>query len=95
MVRDLLLGRTRFKEFAAAPEHIPTNILTERLRRLLAHGVIAKVPARPGSKHLAYRLTDRGEALRPALESMRDWSLKWIEGTYAGREEIAPPTPMP
>jgi len=38
VLRDLLDGKTRFKEFEASPESIPTNILTERLRRLVDHG---------------------------------------------------------
>ena len=35
VIRDLFYGRTRFKEFVASPEGIPTNILTDRLERLL------------------------------------------------------------
>lgn len=53
VVRDLLLGRTRFKEFVAAPESIPTNILTDRLERLLEHKVIERIAAADGSKHSA------------------------------------------
>ena len=83
VVRDLVLGRTRFKDFAASPEGIPTNILSERLARLCAHGVVARVAPPDGSKHLAYRLTDKGEALRPVLAAMRDWGLGWEEGTRA------------
>jgi len=33
VIRDLLFGRSRFKDFAASPEGIPTNILSERLGR--------------------------------------------------------------
>ena len=32
------LGRTRFKEFSESPERIPTNILTDRLERLIEKG---------------------------------------------------------
>ena len=72
VVRDLLFGDKRFKDFAAAPERIPTNLLSDRLARLLSHGIIEHVPPPDGSKHLAYRLTTKGEALRPILASMRD-----------------------
>ena len=81
VIRDLLLGRSRFKEFAASPEGIPTNLLSERLARLLRHGVVVQVPPADGSKHLAYRLTDKGEALRPVLAAMRNWGLGWERGT--------------
>lgn len=83
VVRDLWLGRTRFKDFTASPERIPTNILSERLERLVAHGVAEKVPAADGSKRLGYRLTDKGKALGPILAAIRDWGLTWQPGTQA------------
>lgn len=83
IVRDLSLGRTRFKEFTASPEGIPTNILAERLERLLAHGVVEQIPAEDGTKRLAYRLTEKGQALGPVLEAMRDWGLAWDKTTRA------------
>ncbi len=81
IVRDLMLGRTRFKDFTASPEGIPTNILSERLDRLLLHGVVELIPAEDGTRHLAYQLTKKGSALRPILKAVRDWGLKWQEGT--------------
>jgi len=81
IVRDLFVGRTRFKDFAASPEGIPTNILTERLERLMAHGIIEQMPAEDGTKRLAYRLTDKGKTLGPVLKSMRDWGLAWDKST--------------
>lgn len=84
VVRDLLLGRERFKEFAGSPEGIPTNVLTDRLGRLLDHGVVEQTPAADGSRHPAYRLTAKGRALLPVLEAMRDWGLAWEKGTRIG-----------
>jgi DNA-binding HxlR family transcriptional regulator len=81
VIRDLFFGRTRFKEFAASPEGIPTNILTERLERLLARGIIEQIPAEDGTKRLAYRLTKKGKALGPILKAMRDWGLTWDKST--------------
>src|SRR3954452_16820045 len=81
IVRDLILGRSRFKDFAASPEAIPTNILTDRLQRLLDHDIIEQTPAADGTKRLAYQLTKKGAALRPILKSIRDWGLTWQKGT--------------
>ena len=81
VVRDLLLGRTRFKDFAVSPEGIPTNILSDRLVRLQRHGIAEQIPAEDGTKRLAYRLTGKGKALRPALKAIRDWGLQWEKGT--------------
>lgn len=81
MVRDLILGAERFKDFAAAPEGIPTNILADRLSRLLASDVVELTEAADGSKHPAYRLTEKGRALKPIVAAMRDWGLAWEKGT--------------
>lgn len=83
VIRDLMFGRSRFKDFSASPEGIPTNILSDRLERLIRHELAEQMPAADGSKRLAYRLTDKGNALRPVLEAMRDWGLAWEPGTQA------------
>jgi DNA-binding HxlR family transcriptional regulator len=83
VIRDLVLGKTRFKDFATSPEGIPTNVLSERLSRLLAHDIVSQVCASEGSKHLAYRLTEKGRALLPVLKTMRDWGLAWEKGAQA------------
>ena len=81
IVRDLILGRSRFKEIILSPERPPTNILTERLNRLISNGIVEKTASNDGTKHLAYKLTDKGNALIPILESLRDWGLNWLPGT--------------
>lgn len=86
IVRDLFFGRTRFKDFTASPEGIPTNILADRLERLLTHGVVEQIPAADGTKRLAYRLTEKGTALGPVLEAIRDWGLAWDKSTRAELE---------
>jgi DNA-binding HxlR family transcriptional regulator len=86
VVRDLMLGRSRFKDFSESPEGIPTNILSDRLIRLLEVGIIQQIPAPDGSKRLAYQLTKKGQALRPILQAIRDWGLRWEKGTQASME---------
>ena len=81
VVRDLMMGAERFKQFTASPEGIPTNVLADRLNRLVRHGVAEQVAAADGSKHPAYRLTEKGRDLIPVLGAMRDWGLKWEKGT--------------
>ena len=98
VIRDLFLGRSRFKDFAASPEGIPTNILSDRLARLIDAGVARKVPDAGGSKWLAYRLTPKGQALGPVLGAIRDWGLAWEPGAEARLESTAitsqnPPPP--
>ncbi|HVU18549.1 MAG TPA: helix-turn-helix domain-containing protein [Candidatus Didemnitutus sp.] len=92
VLRDLFRGGERYRDFAGSPEGIPTNILAERLARLVAGGVIESSAAADGSRHRAYRLTTKGRALGPVLAALRDWGLAWEKGTRvmpglsAGRE---------
>lgn len=93
VIRDLLLGKSRFKDFLASPEGIPTNILTERLKRLMEHKVITQVTDAGGSRHMAYQLTKKGNALIPIVKAIKDWGLSWEKGTKAalGISEISRP----
>jgi len=83
IVRDLLLGRARFRDFSASPEGIPTNILSDRLERLLEHRIIRNIPAADGTRRLAYQLTAKGDALKTVVKAMRDWGLQWEKHTSA------------
>lgn len=84
IVRDLILGRSRFKDFIKSPEGIPTNILTDRLKKLLDHGIVKTVPIGKGAKRLGYRLTEKGKALGTTLRAVRNWGLEWEKGTRVG-----------
>ena len=60
LVRDLLLGKGTYTEFQQSPEGIPTNILAERLKRLLAAGIIEKLPYQERPVRYRYHLTGKG-----------------------------------
>jgi len=82
VVRDLLFGgKVRFDDFLASPEGISTNILTERLKRLEAAGLISKELYSSHSGRNAYLLTDKGEGLRPVMKAFIAWGLANIPGT--------------
>ena len=85
VIRDLALGKTSFKDFATGPEKIPTNILSERLSRLMDAGMIVQAPVETDGRRLSYHLTDKGKSLRPVLVALRDWGLEWLPGTAAKR----------
>lgn len=88
VIRDLVLGRSRFKDFTNSPEGIPTNILSDRLERLMDGGLIKQVPATEGGKRMAYELTEKGDSLRPILKSIKEWGLEWEPGTEAKMKKI-------
>lgn len=81
VLRDLLDGKRRFGEFERAPEGIPTNILSERLRRLVDVGLVTRdrseVTGRP-----EYRATDAGLELRPVLLALAAWGNRHVDNTW-------------
>lgn len=81
IIRDLFIGKTTYSEFQQSPEGIPTNILSDRLKRLKAYGIINKSPYQDRPVRYEYLLTKQGKALGNILTSIKDWGLKFIPGT--------------
>ena len=81
VVRDLLDGRTRFSEFERSPERIPTNILTDRLRRLEAAGLLERVRSETSSRS-TYVPTDMARGLRPVLMELAGWANRHLDDTW-------------
>lgn len=84
VVRDLLAGKARFQEFLASPERIPTNVLSERLRRLEAAGIIRSELYSQHPPRAEYHLTPTGRDLEPVVRAVAVWGLSHIEGTVQG-----------
>lgn len=75
VVRDLALyDKHTFSELAASDEHIATNVLTDRLERLLSAGVIRKERDPNDGRRRVYRLTEKGVDLIPVLVEIILWS---------------------
>lgn len=81
VVRDLLDGKTRFSEFERSPEGIPTNVLTERLRRIEMVGLASRVKNQATGRH-EYHPTEKGWALRPVLLAMVAWANEYVADTW-------------
>lgn len=81
VVRDLLYGKSTYGELANSPEHIPTNILAERLKRLEAAGIIVGTPYQERPVRYAYTLTPKGKALGDVLLAFVRWGKQHIPGT--------------
>ena len=75
VVRDLMFrGKCHFGEFIESPEGIASNILTARLKKLEAHGLVARELDPENRKRVTYRLTDKGLALAPVMIEIVRWS---------------------
>lgn len=80
MIRDLVRGKRRFAEFLGSSEGIPTNILADRLKRLVQAGIIASSRYSDHPPRVEYRLTTKGEELRPILRAMVEWGVRHAGG---------------
>jgi DNA-binding HxlR family transcriptional regulator len=83
VIRDLFAGKSHYHEFAASPEGIASNILAERLERLVDAKIVRTQPSPVRMGSLSYELTERGRSLLGVLKAMRDWGLENIAGTQA------------
>lgn len=72
IVRDAFDGLRRFGEFQKNLG-LAKNILSDRLRNLVAHGVMDAVPASDGGPYQEYLLTAKGRGLFPVLVALRQW----------------------
>lgn len=73
IVRAGLRGLRRFEEFRSDLS-IARPILTARLRRLVDHGIMQKVPYQEHPIRYEYRLTEAGVALSPVLVALMRWA---------------------
>jgi DNA-binding HxlR family transcriptional regulator len=80
IVRELLLGAQRFSDLRRALPRASSNMLTDRLRELEAHGVVQRRMLPPPAASWVYELTERGRGLEPVLDAIGTW----------GRAEPAP-----
>ncbi|SEH01333.1 DNA-binding transcriptional regulator, HxlR family [Nonomuraea solani] len=71
VIRDAMDGARSFTEFQRRTG-IARNILTDRLRRLTAHGLLAQRTA-PSGRRQEYVLTDAGRDLFPVVVALRQW----------------------
>ena len=77
ILRDLMVrGYRKFKEFHNAGEGIATNILSDRLQKLEAAGIIASEPEETDGRSVNYRLTEKGIDLAPALLELLIWGAR-------------------
>ena len=81
IIRDLINGKSRFGDFLASPEHIPTNILADRLKRLEREQLIDAVPYSQHPLRFDYYLSKEGRALGRAVAALADWGEQHFPGT--------------
>lgn len=76
ILRDLLLGLRRFDELVKSLG-IATNILTDRLNKLSAEGLVTRRAYQSNPPRHEYEPTEAGEAFRQVIFAMAEWGKTW------------------
>ena len=81
VVRDLMWhGKHTFKALQESEEHMPTNILSERLRRLTSWGLVRRQLYNERPARYEYHLTEKGRSFEPILLMTMQWGHDHLDG---------------
>lgn len=78
IVRELLIGPKRYTDLLEGLPGIGTNLLSERLKHLEAHAVLAKRRLPPPAHAVVYELTAYGRGLEPAIVALGQWGMSQL-----------------
>jgi len=85
VVRELPLGSRHFNELRRGVPRMSPALLSKRLRALTRAGVVER---RDDGPRVTYALTKAGEELRPIVEALGAWGIRWIP--ELGEEDLDP-----
>ena len=80
ILRGALNGLRHFEEFQAGLG-IARNILSDRLSKMVAGGILERKPDPDDGRRVIYSLTAKGEGLLPVVLALRQWGEVWGYGS--------------
>lgn len=85
VLRELLLGTTRFNDFQRALSRMSPTLLVRRLRHLEECGIVIRKKL-PSQRGYEYRLTAAGKELAPLIETLAVWGMRWARSQLTDDE---------
>jgi DNA-binding HxlR family transcriptional regulator len=79
VLREIFFGTVRFDDLQRGLA-IGRNVLTERLRRLEAEGLLERRRYHDAPPRYEYHLTEKGRDFHPVLLAMMRWGDRWLHG---------------
>lgn len=79
LVREAFYGRRRFSEFVTYTGAQKT-VVSDRLKRLVAAGILERVEYQPHPSRHEYRLTGKGRDLAGVMLALMGWGDRWLDG---------------
>src|SRR5438093_1360270 len=92
VIRDLGEGRSRFCELERSLTGISPRTLSLRLRALEEEGIVERKTYPEVPPRVEYALTEKGRALMPIVEDMREYGRRWLgaeNGCAADEQDLA------
>ncbi|HWJ69446.1 MAG TPA: helix-turn-helix domain-containing protein [Sphingobium sp.] len=83
ILRAAFDGTVYFEDFQSMLG-IARNILSSRLGKLVANGILSREPVASDKRRIAYRLTEKGADLVPVMIALRQWGERWSGGASTG-----------
>jgi DNA-binding HxlR family transcriptional regulator len=77
IIRELVLGNTRFNDIARGLPGISRSLLVQRLRHLERMGVVNLWPS-PTGRGNEYHLTPAGKDLESVVDALGRWAVEWL-----------------
>jgi len=79
VLRDMMFaGKRHFRELLQSEERISSNILADRLARLVEHGLLTKADDPTHKQKAIYSLTEKAIALLPIVVQIGAWGSRWV-----------------
>ncbi|RDU22503.1 winged helix-turn-helix transcriptional regulator [Anaerosacchariphilus polymeriproducens] len=86
IIRDLLNGTMRFGELKKSITGISQKVLTQHLRAMEESGLISRKVYAQVPPKVEYTLTETGMSLKPVLDAMWHWGLKYKSNNTDNRK---------
>jgi DNA-binding HxlR family transcriptional regulator len=79
VLRDMMFANKRhFRELLQCDERISSNILADRLARLVEHGLLTKAEDPTHKQKAIYSLTEKAITLLPIVVQIGAWGSRWV-----------------
>lgn len=85
LIREILLGGSRFNELQRGLSLMSPTLLSKRLEKLVQQGLVLKRKI-PGQKGHEYFPTESCKELRPVINILSDWGMKWTRKNMTDKD---------
>ncbi len=75
IIRELVTGSQHFNELRRGLPRMSPSLLSKQLQQLQRAGILDR---RPDGSNVCYALTPAGSELRPVVEALASWGVRWI-----------------